>query len=118
LLQRRKGLRGHAAAESERRHGKARRDHAKAGQSGAPRARRAPFAASAAKTLRKDREPPLIIDGPFAETKEQLLGFYIVACDSMEEALEIARELGSATPAGCYEIRPLMSFSGGAVSGA
>ena len=32
---------------------------------------------TAATTLRKDREPPLVLDGPFAETKEQLLGFYI-----------------------------------------
>ena len=33
---------------------------------------------TAATTLRKDREQPIVIDGPFAETKEQLLGFYIV----------------------------------------
>ena len=36
----------------------------------------------------------LVIDGPFAETKEQLLGFYIVECDDLDEALDIARELG------------------------
>ena len=48
---------------------------------------------TAATTLRKDREPPLVIDGPFAETKEQLLGFYVVDCATLEEALEIAREL-------------------------
>ncbi len=35
---------------------------------------------SAAMTLRKDGDPPLVLDGPFAETKEQLLGFYIVDC--------------------------------------
>jgi hypothetical protein len=68
--------------------------------------------------LRKDREPPLVIDGPFAETKEQLLGFYIVSCDSIDEALEIARDLGRAVPAGSYEIRPLSTFSEGAVSDA
>ena len=44
---------------------------------------------TAATTLRKDREPPLILDGPFAETKEQLLGFYIVDCDSLDGALDI-----------------------------
>jgi hypothetical protein len=67
-----------------------------------------------AKTLRKDREPALIIDGPFAETKEQLLGFYIVDCQSLEEALDIARELGHANPGGAYEVRPLAGFwSGG-----
>jgi hypothetical protein len=60
-----------------------------------------------ATTLRKDREPPLVIDGPFAETKEQLLGFYIVECEALEQALEAARELGSANPGGSYEIRPV-----------
>ena len=72
--------------------------------------------ATAAKTLRKDREPPLVIDGPFAETKEQLLGIYIVSCSSIDEAVEIARDLGQATPAGSYEIRPIASFREGAVS--
>src|SRR5215475_11910221 len=51
---------------------------------------------STATTLRKDRDPPLVIDGPYAETKEQLLGFYIVDCATLEEALDIARELGRA----------------------
>jgi hypothetical protein len=65
---------------------------------------------TAATTLRKDREPPLVIDGPFAETKEQLLGFFIVDCASLEEALGIARELGDANPGGAYEIRPVSVF--------
>lgn len=63
-----------------------------------------------ATTLRKDREPPLVIDGPFAETKEQLLGFYVVDCETLEEATDIARELGRANPGGCYEIRPIALF--------
>ncbi len=63
-----------------------------------------------ATTLRKDREPPLVIDGPFAETKEQLLGFYVVNCETLEEATDIARELGRANPGGCYEIRPIGLF--------
>ncbi len=62
---------------------------------------------SAATTLRKDSEPPLVLDGPFAETKEQLLGFYIVDCDDLDQALEIARELGRANPGGAYELRPI-----------
>jgi hypothetical protein len=70
---------------------------------------------TAATTLRKDREPPLVIDGPFAETKEQLLGFYVVDCTSLDEVLEIARELGRANPGGAYEIRPIGLFSGGRV---
>ena len=62
---------------------------------------------TAATTLRKDREPALVVDGPFAETKEQLLGFYIVDCASLDEALDIARELGEANPGGAYELRPV-----------
>ena len=68
---------------------------------------------SAATTLRKDREPPLVTDGPFAETKEQLLGFYVVDCAKREEAIEIARELGRANPGGAYEIRPVLVFRPG-----
>jgi hypothetical protein len=66
---------------------------------------------TAATTLRKDRDPPLVIDGPFAETKEQLLGFYIVDCTDLEDALDVARELGKANPGGAYEIRPLALFN-------
>lgn len=68
---------------------------------------------TAATTLRKDREPPIIIDGPFAETKEQLLGFYVIDCASLEEALDVARELGRANPGGAYEIRPIGLFKQG-----
>jgi hypothetical protein len=68
---------------------------------------------TAATTLRKDRDPPLVIDGPFAETKEQLLGFYIVDCATLDEALDIARELGRANPGGSYEIRPVPLFQPG-----
>jgi hypothetical protein len=68
---------------------------------------------TAATTLRKDREPALVIDGPFAETKEQLLGFYIIDCDTLDEALEFARELGAVNPGGAYEIRPVAAFSAG-----
>ena len=71
---------------------------------------------TAATTLRKDREPPLVIDGPFAETKEQLLGFYVVEGASLEEVLEIARELAAANPGGAYEIRPVGIFNPGSLS--
>jgi hypothetical protein len=69
---------------------------------------------TAATTLRKDREPALVLDGPFAETKEQLLGFYVVDCDSLDGALEIAKDLGKANPGGSYEIRPIALFQPGA----
>jgi hypothetical protein len=72
---------------------------------------------TAATTLRKDREPPLVIDGPFAETKEQLLGFYVVDCAALDEALEVARDLGKANPGGTYEIRPLAVFRPGDLAG-
>jgi hypothetical protein len=62
---------------------------------------------SAATTLRKDSDPPLVLDGPFAETKEQLLGFFVIDCDNLEHAIETAKELGRANPGGSYEIRPI-----------
>jgi hypothetical protein len=65
---------------------------------------------STARTLRKDREPFLVTDGPYAETKEQILGFYVIDCDSHDEAMEIARELGHANPGGAFEIRPMTYF--------
>ena len=69
---------------------------------------------TAATTLRKT-DPPLVIDGPFAETKEQLLGFYVIDCADLDEALGVARELGQANPGGSYEIRPLRLFLPGAL---
>jgi len=49
-----------------------------------------------------------VIDGPFAETKEQLLGFYIVDCPSLDAAIETAKDLAKANPGtGSYEIRPV-----------
>ena len=71
---------------------------------------------TAATTLRKDREPALVIDGPFAETKEQLLGFYVVDCAGLDEALDIAAELGRANPGGAYEIRPIGVYKPGTMS--
>jgi hypothetical protein len=70
---------------------------------------------SAATTLRKAED--LVIDGPYAETKEQLLGFYIVDCASLDEALEISRELARANPGGAYEIRPVSLFYQGSFEG-
>ena len=60
-------------------------------------------------TLRKSRED-LVLDGPFAETKEQLLGFYIVDIESLDEGLEIARDLAKANPGGAYELRPISLY--------
>ncbi len=68
-------------------------------------------ATTTAATLLKGHQPPLVVDGPFAETKEQLLGFYVVDCDSHEEAIEVAKDLERANPgAGAYEVRPVRLF--------
>lgn len=69
---------------------------------------------TAATTLRKE-DPPLVIDGPFAETKEQLLGFYVVDCKNLDGALDVARDLGRANPGGAYEIRPVGLFTPGSL---
>ncbi|NGM48426.1 YciI family protein [Caulobacter sp. 602-2] len=52
----------------------------------------------------------LLVDGPFAETKEQLLGFYLADCTDLEDAVAATRELAAANPGGCYEIRPVSDF--------
>ena len=70
---------------------------------------------TSATTLRKE-DPPLVIDGPFAETKEQLLGFYVVDCENLDGALNIARDLGRANPGGAYEIRPVGLFKPGSLA--
>ena len=51
-----------------------------------------------------------VIDGPFAETKEQLLGFYLVDCADDEAAVAAAHELRLANPIAVYEIRPVVTY--------
>jgi hypothetical protein len=83
--------------------------YAKAGKLG-PVARLLPT--TAATTLRKVRGESVVIDGPFAETKEQFLGFYTLECDHLDEAIEFARELSAVNPSGgSYEIRPIGRFN-------
>lgn len=61
------------------------------------------------KTVRfPDKQATLTTDGPFAETKEQLGGFYILDCQSEEEALAMAAKLP--VQAGCVEVRPVVDF--------
>ena len=55
----------------------------------------------------------LVVDGPFAETKEQLLGFYIVDCETQEEAVETARLLACEKRNGTLEVRPVTWFDPG-----
>ena len=65
---------------------------------------------TSATTVRKASEVPLIIDGPFAETKEQLLGFFIVDVANLDEAIAVAKELGGAKTGSTYEIRPIAIY--------
>lgn len=60
-------------------------------------------------TTLKQREN-LIVDGPFAETKEQLLGFYMIDCASHEEAMREAKLIGGACNARTLEVRPVQIF--------
>jgi hypothetical protein len=72
-------------------------------------------ATSSAKTLVKG-EAPFVVDGPYAETKEQFLGFYVIDVAGMDDALDVARQLGVANPGGAYEVRPMRMYQlGGAV---
>jgi hypothetical protein len=68
-----------------------------------------------ARTLRKDRHPFVVTDGPFAEAKEVILGFYVMDCDSDEEAMAFARELAEANPGGSLEVRPISFFQPGTI---
>jgi hypothetical protein len=63
---------------------------------------------TAAVTVHMGTEP-VVLDGPFAETKEQLLGFYVMDFASLEEAIATAREIGR-DEHGKLEIRPLKLF--------
>jgi hypothetical protein len=71
---------------------------------------------TAATTLREGRES-LVLDGPFAETKEQLLGFYVLDCAILEEAIEATRRLMAPRIAAglqcALEIRPISVFHPG-----
>ena len=69
-----------------------------------------PLAPSAsAATVRVQDGRPLITDGPFAETKEQLAGFYILDCVDLAEALEWAARIPSSCGGrlGSVEVRPV-----------
>lgn len=60
--------------------------------------------------IRSGRDP-VVIDGPFAETKEQLLGIYILDCRTLEDAIEAAKRLACEKPHGTLEIRPVAVFN-------
>ena len=59
-----------------------------------------------ATTVRVRDGEVLTFDGPFAETKEQMGGYYVVNCKDLDEAIEIASKIPGASE-GCIEVRPI-----------
>lgn len=69
---------------------------------------------STATTVRFDNGLPVTLDGPFAETKEQLAGYYILECRDLDEAIEWGRRIPTVCKGreGCVEIRPVDDLPG------
>lgn len=65
-----------------------------------------------ATTIRASGNEQIVLDGPFAETKEQLLGLYIVDCDSLDDVIDFAKRMKEGE-AVTFEIRPLRIFEKG-----
>jgi hypothetical protein len=62
----------------------------------------------------QDGGKPLITDGPFAETKEQLAGYYVLDCKDLDEAIGYASRIPTRCAGGsvgCVEIRPVLPFA-------
>jgi hypothetical protein len=64
---------------------------------------------STARTVRVRDGQALVVDGPFAETKEQLGGFYLVECETIDQAIEAAKMCPGAKY-GSVEVRPVMQI--------
>lgn len=65
--------------------------------------------ATASRVKIKEGEEPVVSDGPFAESKEQLGGFYLLECEDLDEALDYAKRIPFQD--GTVEVRPVMDFS-------
>jgi hypothetical protein len=63
---------------------------------------------SSATTVRVNDGETLTTDGPFAETKEYLGGFYLVECDNLDDAIEFASKIPAARTGGAIEVRPVV----------
>jgi hypothetical protein len=72
---------------------------------------------SSATTVRVRDGERMLTDGPFAETKEQLGGFYLLECNSLDEAIEWASKIPGAS-SGSVEVRPVMNYEGAGAEGA
>jgi hypothetical protein len=65
---------------------------------------------STATSLRLVDGERVLTDGPFAESKEQLGGFYLLDCKNLDEALDWAEKCPAAAAGGTIEIRPVMDY--------
>lgn len=63
--------------------------------------------ASTAVTIRAKNGTPVVTDGPFAETKEQLGGYHIIECEDLDEAISIAKQIPTLPLGGAVEVRAL-----------
>ena len=79
-------------------------------EKGIKRAGEALHDTSQATTVRVRDGDGMTTDGPFAETKEQLGGFYLIECADLDEALEWAKKV-PIRPGGSIEVRPAMDFT-------
>ena len=68
------------------------------------------YPSSKGKRVRFDGTKRSVIDGPFAETKEQLGGFYLISANDLNEALQVASKIPSAR-FGSIEVRPIIDYS-------
>ena len=78
-------------------------------KSGAMQGGNALMPTNTATTVRVRNGKTLTIDGPFAETKEQLGGYYLMQCKDLDEAIALAAKIPAASD-GSIEIRPVMEF--------
>ena len=65
---------------------------------------------STATTVRVKDGKAMTTDGPFAETREQLGGFYLIEAANLDDAIQVAAKIPSTRVGGCIEIRPIMTF--------
>jgi len=64
---------------------------------------------STAATVRAKNGKPTVIDGPFAETKEQLGGYHLIECKDVDEAIAIAQRIPTIPFGGAVEVRALQA---------
>jgi hypothetical protein len=63
---------------------------------------------STAATVRAKNGKPTVIDGPFAETKEQLGGYHLLECKDLDEAIAVAKRIPTIPHGGTVEVRQLL----------